>query len=78
MLFWAQRAALWLLAALLGALALGAFASLNPGAPMGLRALSAAEGVVLGGVLGGYLRGLIEALLAALAVLLAARPSGQP
>ncbi len=68
------RALLWLLSALLGALALGAFASLNPGAPVGLRTLGAVEGVLFGNVLSGYLRGLTEALLSALAVLLAARP----
>jgi hypothetical protein len=74
-----------LLAVVLGALALGAFASLNPGAPTWMRTLSAAEGLLLSrqvqaGVLqAGELRGFLEASLSALAVFLAAWPRpGRP
>lgn len=66
---------LWLLAAVLGALALGAFASLNPAAPTWMRTLSAVEGVLLGHLLSAYPRGVIEALGAATAVYLAALPT---
>ena len=76
------RILLWLLAAALAALALGAFASLNPAAPTWMRTLSALEGVLAkptaghgAGLPGGYPRGLTEALLSALAVFLAALPS---
>ncbi len=74
------RTLLWLLGAVLAALALGAFASLNPAAPTWMRTLSALEGVLQGrlfhgaGLLGAYPRGLTEALLSALAVFLAALP----
>lgn len=74
------RTLLWLLAAALAALALGAFASLNPAAPTWMRTLSALEGVLQGrlfhgpGLPGAYARGLTEALLSALAVFLAALP----
>ncbi|AZI42955.1 hypothetical protein EHF33_09540 [Deinococcus psychrotolerans] len=66
---------LWLLAAVLGALALGAFASLNPAAPTWMRALSALEGVLLSHLLTAYPRGILEALGAALVVFLAALPT---
>lgn len=80
------RLLLWLLAAVLAALALGAFASLNSAAPTWMRTLSALEGVLQGrlfhganfyglGLPGAYPRGLTEALLSALAVFLAALPS---
>lgn len=78
------RLLLLLLAAALGALALGAFASLNPGAPTWMRTLSAAEGLLLGPLLGkafqtgllpsGEWRGFALAGLSALAVFLAAWP----
>ncbi|WP_237724929.1 hypothetical protein [Deinococcus alpinitundrae] len=82
------RTLLWLLAAVLAALALGAFASLNPAAPTWMRTLGALEGVLEGrlfggadvagaGVPGAYPRGLTEALLSALAVFLAARPAAR-
>ena len=76
------RALLIVLALLLGALALGAFASLNPASPAWMRTLSAAEGVLLGtpalkGLLiqNAYLRGAALAVLAAACVFLAAWPS---
>ena len=78
------RVLLLLLAALLGALALGAFASLNPGAPTWMRTLGAAEGLLLGQLLGrsfqtgplqsGEMRGFALAGLSALAVFAAAWP----
>ena len=82
------RTLLWVLAAVLAALALGAFASLNPAAPTWMRTLGALEGVLqarlfggpgLGGpgLLGAYPRGLTEALLSALAVFLAALPAAR-
>ncbi len=72
------RVLLWLLAAALGALALGAFASLNPAAPIWMRTLSAAEGLLLGQVSAPYPRGLAETLLCAATVFWAALPSRLP
>lgn len=69
------RVLLWLLAALLAALALGAFAGLNPSAPIWMRTLSAFEGVMFGQWASSYVRGVTEALLSALAVFLAALPA---
>ena len=47
------RTLLWVLAAVLAALALGAFASLNPAAPTWMRTLGALEGVLQARLLGG-------------------------
>ncbi|WP_420594912.1 hypothetical protein [Deinococcus sp.] len=69
------RLLLVLLAIGLAAAALGAFASLNPAAPIWMRTLSALESLALGHDLTAYPRGLIEAGLSALAVFLAALPS---
>lgn len=68
---------LWLLTAVLAALALGAFASLNPAAPTWMRTLSAVEGVLLGQLLSAYPRGILEALGAAVSVYLAALPTAR-
>ncbi len=77
------RTLLWVLAAVLAALALGAFASLNPAAPTWMRTLGALEGVLQArlwggpGLPGAYPRGLTEVLLSALAVFLAALPAAR-
>ena len=72
------------LALLLGVLALGAFASLNPASPTWMRTLSAAEGVLLGSptlkslhlmAQPAFVRGAALAVLAAACVFLAAWPS---
>lgn len=55
-------AALVLLTGLLAALTLGAFASLNPGAPLWLRSLGSAEGLLSAGLGLGRVPGFVRAL----------------
>lgn len=60
---------LLLLALALGALTLGAYASLNAGAPLWMRTLSLTEGVLTRGLpLAAFARGMLEALLCAACV----------